>query len=179
MAKILNKMPKFNLEYLNELRRKVKSEEDRAYIIGLAIHVGSYIAREALSPEGYFGSGRDVTSKIQEAIHIAEEQESVLRLLSESSPEEVIESLEKTIETLPTDNKIPESELSRCIEFSRKPLGREYHKIIGKRIERRMMKIGQLSYEDYRKNPSERELNRIFLREEETIRHAIVYELKN
>lgn len=172
-------MPKFNLDYLNELRRKVKSEEERAHILGLAIYIGSYTARETLSPKGYFSSGRDITSKIQEAIHIAEEQENVLRLLSESSPSKVIESLEKTIGTLSKDNKIQESELSRSIEFCRKPLGRGFHKIIGKRIERRMLKADQAHYEDYRKNPNDRDLNKIFYKEEETIRHAIVYELKN
>ena len=129
-------MQKFNLDYLNELKRKVESEKERHEIIGLAVCLGSYNVREALAPKGYFSRSRDITSKIQEAIHIAKEQESVLRLLEKHSPIKVIGSLERAISTVSQRNSIPESELSKCIRHSQAK--RDQYATIGRRIETKL-----------------------------------------
>lgn len=169
-----------NLEYLRELRKIVKSEEERYDLIGIAIYLGSYNARKELAPKGFFKGKRETASRIQETSYIAKQQKDILDSLKYKDSKGLAEELKKRIEKTSTDDKIQESDLSRCMEtfIKNKALPLSELSEIGKRVEKRLLSLDSNKYREHETNPTEGTLCEILLKEEEVIRHAIVFEIK-
>ena len=98
-------MQLFNFDYIKQLKDLVKSEEDRHYLIGLSVFIGSYKARKELSSEGYFTGLRDTTSKIAEARYIVSQHQETIRSLKTGKQKEKVRSdLEAFLEEVSENN---------------------------------------------------------------------------
>ena len=168
-------MQLFNLDYIKQLQEVVKHEEERHYFVALSIYIGSYKARKELTPEGYFSRFRDVTSKIAEAKYIASQCKETLDLLKAEKENDVKRNLEMLLEET-NKNDVVSSKLSRLIKSSGRQFVSFY--LIGDRIEKKFLNADEKEYEDYRNDPCDRELNRLFLKEEEIMRHAMSTSLR-
>lgn len=163
----------FNFEAVRNLRKSVGADKPRYYLIGLGIYSGS---REAREKEGSFFTGnRSITSKIIEAFYIAKKMTSIVRRLEGNGSETLIKRMEWDLKNMDVD-KIPESELSRVLGYLSDE--EDAFQLVGGRAEIKLSNLGRTDYQRYRRNPGVRRLNELLLKEEEAIRHGLVYELK-
>lgn len=180
----MTELPKsHNLDCLVKLKKLVKSEEDRHYLIGLAAYIGSYNARKELAPQGFFEGIRDTVSRMYEAGYIVKKQREVIARLENATPGDLIKELESQVREIPSNNEVPESGLSGSFKAYAKisemrELSDLHLQNMGKRMEKRIFNIRNSNeYSEYKRTRDERSLCRILLKEEEAIRHAVVFEI--
>jgi|SRR3989344_8314654 len=161
----------FSFEAVRRLNRVIKENAARHKLIGLGVYSGSKMARTI--EEDYYDGRRSITSKIMEGYYIARQMTTIVSSLEGNGSEALIKKLEQ--DTTASHKDIPESELGRVLGFL---LDNEGYALIGNRAEKKLLGLDGDMYSDFRKNPDVRMLNELLLKEEEAIRHGLVYELK-
>ncbi len=161
----------FSFEAVRRLNRVIKESAARHKLIGLGVYGGSNTARNV--ERDYFDGRRSITSKVMEGYYIARQMTIIVGSLEGNGNESLIKKLEQETKALAED--IPESELGRVLGFL---LDNEGYVLIGNRVEKKILGFDRKTYSDFRRNPDVRMLNELLLKEEEAIRHGLVYELK-
>ncbi|MBI2508060.1 hypothetical protein HYV89_03850 [Candidatus Woesearchaeota archaeon] len=166
-----------NQSYITKLKSLIKEEGDRHCLIGLSVYLGSYNARKELQTKGFFKGRKDTLSKVYEAGYIARKQEEILSRLDEENPKSLILDLKQEIEKAVSDREVCKSDLSKCIEA----LEVQKHSLllyeIGKRTETRLINLSYNKYDEYKLSKNEGVLCDILYKEEEAIRHGIIFEI--
>ena len=109
-----------------------------------------------------------------EGYYIAKQLTIIVGSLEGNCNETLITRLEQ--ENGVTDPTIRESELSRVLNLLLEDAG---YASIGSRTEKKLLGLGREMYSHFRRNPDERRLNEMLLREEDAIRHGLILDIKS